>query len=201
MEAPNPPPGISWRASELPPWQGPADFQFDGSHPAPYPGHRWLPIPGDYDITKTPAKELSYDWDKGGLFSWAAAAQTHYSFLHHLEKQDTQRYKFDIWDYHYFRISINFYGVRGSDIIEAYPFPGDDELYLTVQRPKDLGRHVIVEGNALAVHFAFGPQRDAHERHGLFDTDLLSRYKAYSDELICPFSNRTASRTDKLNWR
>ena len=192
LTPPDHPPPSSWRASELPYWEGPDDFEFDGSKPAPYPNHRWLPVEGYIDIVKTPARELSFDSEGGGLHSWAAAAQTHYSFLSHLEKQDTYRYKFDFWDYHYYRVSINFFGVWGSDIIDAYPFPGDDEAFLTTQRPKELGRHVIVDGHGLAVHFAFGPQREAHERKGLFNTDLLARYRAYAEELICPYPNRTA---------
>jgi hypothetical protein len=191
MSPPGNPPPPSWRASELPYWEGPEDFKFDGSNPAPYHNHRWLPIKGDFDIVKTPAKDLSFDAEAGGLHSWAAAAQTHYSFLSHLEKQDTYRYKFDHWDYHYSRLSINFFGIRGSDILDAYPFPGDDEAYLTMQRPRDLGRHVIVDGQGLAVHFAFGPQREAHERKGLYDTDLLSRYREYAQEFVCPYPNRT----------
>jgi hypothetical protein len=139
LAPPTPLPNPSWRASELPYWTGPKNFQFNGTSAAPSHNHRWLPV-RNIDITDTPAKELSYDWQGGGLKSWAAAAQTHYSFLSHLEKQDLFKYRFDHWDYHYYRISINFFGVWGQDIIDAWPFPHDDEQYLTTERPKQLQR-------------------------------------------------------------
>jgi hypothetical protein len=44
---------------------------------------------------------------------------------------------------------------------------------------------VIVDGHGLAVHFAFGPQRRAHDGNSLSQTDLLSRYKAYAQETVC----------------
>jgi hypothetical protein len=191
MEAPNPPPTTEWRTSELPYWQGPEDFQFDGSHPAPYHGHRWLPVKQPIDIINTPAGEM--DHGGGGLLmNWAAAAQTHYSFLTHLEKGELHKYQFDHWDYLYSRISINFLAIAGNDIINAFPFPHDDEQFITTERSKELGRHVIVDGSGTAVHFAFGPQRDAHGRNGLYETDLLPRYREYALEFICPFPNRTA---------
>jgi hypothetical protein len=44
---------------------------------------------------------------------------------------------------------------------------------------------VIVDGHGLAVHFAFGPQRRAHDSNSLSQTDLLSRYEAYAQEMVC----------------
>jgi hypothetical protein len=44
---------------------------------------------------------------------------------------------------------------------------------------------VIVDGHGLAVHFAFGPQRRAHDSNSLSQTDLLSRYRAYAQEMVC----------------
>jgi hypothetical protein len=202
MQRPDPPPARSWRASELPsysgPTSGPEDFDHKGSTPAPYEGHRWLPVrlqPGEsYDIALTPANTLTYDAFGPSLHNWAAGAQTHYSFLHHLEQGDTSKYKFDTWDYLYERLSINFLALRGSDILDVFPFPEpDDEAYLTTVRSKELGRHVIVDGTGLAVHFAFGPQRTAHEGKGLAWTDALSRYATYAQEKVCPFPNRAGT--------
>jgi hypothetical protein len=145
LEAPNPPaPANAWRASELPQWTGPANFKFDGSSASPRPNHRWLPLPRTHDIVDTPAAALSYDAHGGGLHDWAAAAQTHYSFLSHLEKKDVWRYKFDLWDYHYARLSINFLGIWGKDIVDAFPFPiPDDEQFLTQTRPQELKRRTF----------------------------------------------------------
>ena len=195
MDPPESSPPPSWRASDLPSYQGlpegPPDFKIDGSTPAPAKGHRWLPVrmPLDqnYDISLTPASTLTYDAFGPSLHNWAAAAQIHYSFLQHLEQGDTWRYKFDIWDYEYERLSINFFAILGRDILDVFPFPErDDEDYLTVTRPREVGRHVLVDGTGLAVHFAFGPQYKANEGKGVAWTDLLARYRAYAEDMICP---------------
>ncbi|KAF2397317.1 hypothetical protein EJ06DRAFT_144184 [Trichodelitschia bisporula] len=199
----------SWRASELPHWTGPPSFIFNGSQPAPFPGHRWLPLPHrtfntphasppGRDISDTPAGALTYDAFGPSWRDWAVAAQTHYSFLHHLERGELWRYKFNLWDYHYYRLSINFIAFWGDDIVDAMPFPtGDDEEYLTRAKPRELGRHVVVDGTAISVHFAFSPQRkldDADAPGGLYHTDLLARYKAYAEEEVCPHPRRPGSK-------
>jgi len=123
--------------------------------------------------------------------NWAAAAQTHCSFLSRLEKNETDVYRFNIWDYAYERLSINFFAIRGRDVMDVFPFPQpDDEEYLTCIRPKQVGRHVVVDGTAIAAHFAFRPQRTTHEGRALGWTDLLDRYKDYAEENACPFPKR-----------
>jgi hypothetical protein len=68
-------------------------------------------------------------------------AQVHYSFLQNLENDELWRYKFDLWDYHHDRISINFICVWGDDIVANRPFTGnDDEKFLTILLTKKLGR-------------------------------------------------------------
>jgi hypothetical protein len=194
MEQPRRPPPDSWRASELPSYEGtpegPPDFNKDGSTPAPYEGHRWLPLrlPADenYDINNSPVSTLTYDAFGPSLKNWAAAAQIHYSFLEHVEQGDLWRYKFDTWDYAYKRLSINFLALRGRDIMDVFPFEGDDEHYLTVARPSQLKRHVIVDGTGMVVHFSFGDQYRAHDGKGVTWTDLLKRYRSYAEEMICP---------------
>ncbi|KAK0611383.1 hypothetical protein B0T14DRAFT_530259 [Immersiella caudata] len=208
MTAPATPLNVSWRASELPSYKGPRDgpegFNPDGSTPAPFKGHRWLPVrekpavPAPTEENKKgfpdppyPVTKVTYDAFGPSLRNWGAGAQLHYSFLQHVERGETWKYKFKIWDYQYDRVSINFFGIRGGDIMDVYPFPkGDDEGYLTVDRPRELRRHVVVAGEGLAVHFAFGPQYKAHDKKGLADTDLFSRYQAYADEMVCPFPKR-----------
>ncbi|KAJ2906723.1 uncharacterized protein MKZ38_000459 [Zalerion maritima] len=188
----------SWRVSELPSYDGPRDgpkgFSINGSTPAPYKGHRWLPVrERPFDIFKTPARDIGSEPGKPALTSWAIAAQTHYSFFQHLEQGDTHQYKFNTWDYHYHRLSINFLGIRGRDVAECYPFPvGDDEAYLTLRRPREIGRHLVVDGGGLVAHYAFGPQYHAHGGKGILWTDILDRYQAYADEMVCPFANRSA---------
>jgi hypothetical protein len=156
-----------------------------------------------------PASKVTYKAFGPSLTNWGAAAQIHYSFLQHLEQDDIHKYKFDLWDYQYQRLSINFFAFRGKDIMDIFPFPQiDDEDYLTTKRPKALGRHVVVDGTGLAVHFAFSPQYregmwtwaqnlqwawqwlwgaryDRDNYHRLRWTDLLSRYDAYAKEMVC----------------
>jgi hypothetical protein len=200
MHPPKSKPATSWRASELPayegPLTGPEGFDPDGSTPAPYEGHRWLPVRNDnFDISDSPSRTLTYDAYGPSWLNWAASAQTHYSFLQHLEQNKTSKYKFDIWDYAYERLSINFLVLRGKDVLDVFPFPEkDDELYLTTIRPKELGRHVVVDGTGIATHFAFRTQRDAHGGKGLAWTDALSRYRAYAQEKVCPYPNRAGTK-------
>ncbi|KAJ6437100.1 para-nitrobenzyl esterase [Purpureocillium lavendulum] len=155
----------SWRPSSIPPYRGPASgpkgFYKNGSTPAPYQGHRWLPVlyskEVPYDISLTAASTLTYNAWGPSLYNWAAAAQTHYSFLTHLERDDIWRYRFDFWDYTYERLSINFIAIRGQDIIDVFPIPrDDDEAYLTVERPQALRW-----------------------------TDILERYRLYAEEDGC----------------
>ena len=179
----------TWRLSELPKHDAPPEFPVDGSIAAPSQGHQWLqvpPKPGEViDPSHFPASTLTYNTRGPNTTNWAAAAQAHYSFLHHLENGDSSRYRFNTWDFKNERCSINFLAIRGRDILDAFPFPiGDDEKFLTRVRPKELGRLVIVDGTSLASHFAFTEQRTAHEGRALMWTDLLERYRAYAEELV-----------------
>lgn len=203
----HPPPKNSWRASQLPsyegPLEGPEGFAINGSTPAPFQGHRWLPVRlpqgKTYDMSLSPASLLTYDPFGPGLRSWTAAAQTHYSFLHHLQQGDTWRYKFDTWDFNYLRLSINFLAIRGKDVLDVFPFPQkDDEDYLVCTRPQQLRRRVIIDGTALAVHFAFNDQYTALGGKGVRWTDALDRYKAYADEMICPGLRRPDVKPPKV---
>ncbi|KAF2973327.1 hypothetical protein GQX73_g354 [Xylaria multiplex] len=179
----------SWRASQLPsytgPPEGPHNFNLDGSTPAPFEGHRWLPVRNTPDenaqqiVRPSPASTLTFSAWGTAVTNWAVAAQAHYSFLHHLEQGDTWRYKFNTWNFNYERLAINFIAIRGKDIMSSFPFPqDDDEEYLTCTRPKELGRPVVVDGNALVSHFAFALQRQPHNGRSIMWTDALARYQA-----------------------
>jgi hypothetical protein len=90
-----------WRPSKLPPHkdlsEGASGFRADGTTPAPFQGHRWLPVrPGTAKACEgLPDETLVFDALGPNNENWAAAAQTHYSFLQHLEQGTTWRYKFD----------------------------------------------------------------------------------------------------------
>lgn len=186
---------IDWRPSSLPPWTGPEDFDFSFPmiNPAPFKHHRWLRLPENSDIEKTPigimgeGSHEQYIANSTAYKSWTIAAQQHYSFLTHLENDELYRYKFDLWNYHYDRLTINFLAFWGKDIVEN-GVTGSDEQYLTVTLPKKLRRPAVLDGAAMAVHFGFHRQVYGHggpPGQALNDTDLIFRYRSFADEYIC----------------
>lgn len=183
---------LDWRPSKLPQWEGPAKFHFTEMDAAPFKNHRWLLAKG-FDLELTPLGALGrnahheYVANSTGWHSWAIAAQEHYSFLTHLENNELYRYKFDLWNMHYDRLSINFLAFRGDDVND-YPVSGSDEAYLTVSLPLKLRRPVVLEGSSLANHFGFHRQAYGHggiRGKALNDTDLVLRYKKYAEEFVC----------------
>ncbi|KAL9057975.1 MAG: hypothetical protein Q9206_002113 [Seirophora lacunosa] len=176
-------PESSWRASKLPQWRDGALFDRHEWFDAPYENHRWLPLGPGYTLDGTPITTTAYDKSGPGWNNWAIAAQEHYSFLENLEKDELARYNFGIWDYQYERLSINMIAIWGDDIVDNLPFPEDDEQFLTVDLPKRLGRHSVMNGHAIASHYCFNAQRI--DDKGLEWTDILSRYQLYAEENVC----------------
>lgn len=155
----------AWRASKLPHWMGnnmtfplgekPTDGQVleDGATGAPpFKNHRWLPLKDQArkNLYKTPIGKSEYfpygpDW-----FSWALAAQVHYSLLENIEKNQLSRYHYGygldpnregLWDMTYDRMNINFMAIWGKDILDAVPFEDpDDEQFLSQTLTSRLGR-------------------------------------------------------------
>jgi hypothetical protein len=177
-----------WRYTTHPNWSGPADYFFGLKQPPPYDGHRWLRMPDDADISRTPVSEIEYKAFGTGLRSWAIAAQEHYSFLENLARGDLDVYKMGSetgqlskpWIADGRRLSINFIAVWSDDILDNLPMTDkDDEEWLTMRLPKALRRHVTINTGALAVHFSFKFQRN------LDTTDLLARYRHYARSEGC----------------
>jgi hypothetical protein len=142
---PHPKPRYDWRASLLPDWEGPEDFEVTvGDFRPPFPGHRWLPARHLNNTDKTPIVTTEYATGTTGVTSWTVGAQQHYSFLEHLEKGELWRYQFPMWDYHYMRLSITFIAIWGDDIVPVRKdMPSDDEEYLTVTLPEQLKRRMF----------------------------------------------------------
>jgi hypothetical protein len=132
-------PNSTWRPSELPEWEGPEDFKVGTNFAPPFYGHRWLPLPSGSTLEHTPISTATYDAYSSGWSNWTVAAQEHYSFLENLENDELSKYKFDLWDFHYERLSINMIAVMGDDIVANLPFE-DDEADLTIHLPQKLGR-------------------------------------------------------------
>lgn len=200
----------AWRASALPVWNEKGDMGFPladkpddngkvlkpGQPGAPpFKGHRWLPLPDDEkNLYKTPVAKSEYnpfgpDWQK-----WAIAAQVHYSLLENIENNQLRKYYYGsglddrregIWNMHYGRMNINFMAIWGKDVVDNVPFEDpDDEHVLSVALPLKLRRPLLVNTHAIAAHFSFRIQHEVDE------TDLLDRYRAYANEMICTPDNQ-----------
>ncbi|KAI9787045.1 MAG: hypothetical protein M1816_007716 [Peltula sp. TS41687] len=175
----------AWKTSELPMWDGPENFTMTLDTEPPFKGHRWLPLGEGRNTDDMPIALVEYNSFGTGWNKWAIAAQEHYSFLMNLEEDphlDVYRYR--IWETIYDRLSINFLAIMGNDILDNGPVPAGDEEYFTQVLPKKLGRHIAIDGNAVVAHYSFGPQI-SHEPAGLGWTDILDRYRAYSEEKVC----------------
>ena len=178
-----------WNYRAYPNWTGPDDYFFGLNQTPPYDGHRWLRLPNDNDILRTPVAEIEYKTFWTGLESWAIAAQQHYSFLESLADGKLDRYQIGglsdtthirrPWFTTGKRLSINFIAIWADDVLANPPYKIDDEEWLTINLPKKLQRPVIVNTEALAAHFSFKYQGS------LDKTDLLARYQEYTHEEKC----------------
>ncbi|KAI9741665.1 MAG: hypothetical protein M1834_000049 [Cirrosporium novae-zelandiae] len=178
-------PSPDWHMSELPAWTGPENYTFSIDSEPLEQGHRWLPVRSGRRaalLAKTPIAQIEYDTWGTGIEKWPIAAQEHYSFLANLEKGNLDVYKAGkIWIANYERTSINCIAVWGDDVLDTLPITGGiDEEWITKDIPKKLGKSTVIDMQALAVHFAFGPQKK-----GMESTDLIARYRSYAKDNIC----------------
>ncbi|PGH16569.1 hypothetical protein AJ79_01675 [Helicocarpus griseus UAMH5409] len=177
----------NWRPSSHPFWEGTSTFEWplDKEPPSYTKHHRWLRVREDKQLYRTPAAKLTYDFWGPTYESWAIAAQQHYSLLENLEKGTTDLYKFSPpWNMQGERIRINLLAILGDDVldtdVEHWPDDRGDEDMIVLDLPKQLQRHILIEGNALAAHYNF------YHQGGLTSTDLLERYTMYAKENVCP---------------
>jgi len=129
----------SWRASHLPLWEGPDDYDFREKLNAPFQGHRWLPLPPGSNPYKTPIATSTHDASGPGWYNWAVAAQQHASFFRNLENEELWRYDHGTWVFWAEQFSIQFVAVWGKTMRE-HPLTGEDEKDLTIHWPEKLGR-------------------------------------------------------------
>lgn len=173
-----------WRTSQEPNWTGPDDFEWSLDWTPPFANHRWLRVPDDKALNRTPVAHLTYEVWGPTYESWAIASQQHYSLLENIETDKLDLYKFEHpWDMKGERIRINFMAILGSDVLDTdvFHWPDDqgDEDMLVLTLPHVTGRPVLIEGTALAAHFNFQHQG------GVASTDLLSRYNSLAAERAC----------------
>lgn len=112
------------------------------------------------------------------------AEQLHAAFV---ESPTDPKWQFGTWiasDYD--RISINAISWFGRELAEA-PVAEDEELWLSVLRPRELGRKNAINGDAVCAHFAYHTQREH-----LDAIDMLGRYAKLAPSLPAPRQSSTA---------
>ncbi|KAI3332538.1 hypothetical protein F4824DRAFT_514359 [Ustulina deusta] len=149
--------------------------------------------------------------------SWMISAQQQYSLLRNLELNSMWRYHFgtqieypqgvnssadasalkffdpnhqgpgaeQLYDTQYIRYNLNFVALWGHDIRNALPIAEDDEQDITATIPKRLRRPFVIDTRAVVGHLSFYPQHD-----GIRQTDLLDRWRAFANEMICTADNQ-----------
>ncbi|KAI1273227.1 hypothetical protein F5Y07DRAFT_261162 [Xylaria sp. FL0933] len=149
--------------------------------------------------------------------SWMISAQQQYSLLRNLELNTMWRYHFgtqidypqginssadaaalkffdsnhlgpgaeQLYDTQYVRYNLNFVALWGHDIRNAQPIAEDDEQDITATIPRRLRRPFVIDTRAVVGHLSFYPQ---HE--GIRQTDLLDRWRAFANEMICTMDNQ-----------
>ena len=105
----------------------------------------------------------------------------HESFLKRYKDGSLSAYMFSVWDFHYVvstesynRWSINLILFRGKDIADVDL--SNDELKISHVIPMREKKHCVAVGQALAVHFAYRPQRANGLREKTEDI-LLEKYQ------------------------
>jgi len=204
----------SWRPSSLERHQGTTKaewyfpevpfggFNIGDPGAPPFRGHRWLPLdPTAENMLKTPVVGAQYDAENGIHHQWAIAAQEHYSFFENLERNQLDKYwcgnREGIWNLQYQRHSLNFAAIWGSSVAKMLPSLQDEtDLFVTIPRALKKRKFfcmdrfmietkcflvaAVIDSHAIVSHFSFWPQQ-----RDLLTTDLLDRYKAYADEMVC----------------
>jgi hypothetical protein len=139
--------------------------------------------------------------DRIGWQSGEFAAMCHQNFIQTFKNNNYQKYYFDKWLLNkYERFSINAICWFGSDMSLLNGDIGEEEEEdITRNKPRILNKYNIICGNALCVHFAFGPQREFLDNH----TNLNFIYEQLSlnNEINLSDINIKNSRPySKLNW-
>ncbi|KAI1102210.1 hypothetical protein F4804DRAFT_334519 [Jackrogersella minutella] len=147
--------------------------------------------------------------------SWAIASQQQYSLLKNLEDNTVSHYFFgaplssfqgantsaaalkhlaenrdgpgaeQLYNTQYKRYNLNFVALWGHDIKAALPIAEDDEEDITVTIPKRVRRPFVIDTRSVVGHLSFYPQHD-----GVRETDLLDRWRAFANEMVCAADNQ-----------
>lgn len=124
------------------------------------------------DIKNTEFKYIATD--NNGWKDANVAYHKHKIFLDHLMNKKLDKYKFNKWIlWHYERVSINCICWFGKHFKQFNGLVGrNEEVWLSVDRPKDIKTPNCIYGGAICSHYAFHTQRQHLEQ-----TEILSLYK------------------------
>lgn len=173
---------MDWHASNLPQWNGPAEFIVQKGFSPPFQGHRWL-LPAEEDSDRDPIA-ASIRLERGpGSQEWTVSAQHHYSFLDHLESDTLNRYKFPLWKNPPEAVTSTFgcfWGKDAAALRGVYAQNSGDELSRAWTASDGSHPKITIDGKGLVSHYSaeLAP-------NGLDATDLLERYRAYALEKVC----------------
>lgn len=105
------------------------------------------------------------------------AQEVHNNFFNKEKENSLDSYYINDWLlYDYSRVSINVISWLGKTFAEFDGIVGhDEELWLSVDKPKSINKPNIIKGNTLFVHYSFYTQRPY-----LDTTNILEKYKLLS---------------------
>ncbi|KAI2621274.1 hypothetical protein GGR54DRAFT_600862 [Hypoxylon sp. NC1633] len=90
-----------------------------------------------------------------------------------------------LYNTQYKRYNLNFVALWGHDVRASLPIAEDDEQDFTVEIPLRRRRPFVIDSRAVVGHLSFYPQHD-----GVRETDLLDRWRAFANEMVCAPPNR-----------
>ncbi|EED18365.1 conserved hypothetical protein [Talaromyces stipitatus ATCC 10500] len=102
-------------------------------------------------------------------YTWLSQAQQHNSFLHHLERDELQSYKFPLWKNPPGEIS-------GAFVV----LPGNSNASNINSSTLSQQRDVLIDGKGVVSHYD-----DAAGKEGLDVTNILNRYRKYAEDHAC----------------
>lgn len=123
-------------------------------------------------------EQLIYDWlGNKAYHNGELCEQIHSQFIKDIKNNNLNKYKFNEWIMNLFeRVFVNAISWRGEEFVKFDGVvPGDEELFVSVDKPKSINKFNIINGNVLCAHFAFWGQREYMDK-----TNILEEYKKLS---------------------
>ena len=109
-----------------------------------------------------------FGWEDSNI-----AEKKHRNLLPKIKNKNLSKFKFSSWQLHYYeRVSINVISWLGNEFAKFNGQVGEDEeQWLSVEKPQQLGRPNVIFGESLCAHFSFYTQRNHLDK-----TNILEQY-------------------------